>query len=204
MSNQINSQHLHLTNEHYTPVEITQLYSQLIGKQIDLDPFSCEKANQIVNARNYYSKENDQNGFLLPWYGSTFANPPGSFVDLSTYLPAKRGASSMAAAFDKAESEYLAGNVEQILFVAFSLELLTKRPSIANYPRCFVNTTGHENYPHLVTGGGRLKYLDANLELQKSPTHGSFLIYFPPKGSERLYSLAFSELFSSFGSVVLP
>ena len=62
MSNQINIQHSSATNEHYTPVEITQLYAQLIGRQIDLDPFSCEKANQLVNAAVYYSKENEQNG----------------------------------------------------------------------------------------------------------------------------------------------
>jgi hypothetical protein len=203
VSNQ-NSQHLSLTNNHYTPVEITQLYSQLIGGQIDLDPFSCEVANSLVNARNYYSKENEENGFLLPWCGSVFCNPPGSFIRLPDYLPAKRGASSMAVAFDKAEAEYLSGNVEQILFVAFSLELLTKREVVEKYPCCFINYKGHSNYPNIITGGGRLKFITEDLISSSSPTHGSFLIYFPCRGQEKLYGQGFAELFSSFGSVVLP
>ena len=203
MSNQ-NIQHSSATNEHYTPVEIVTEYYRLIGKQIDLDPFSCKKANEIVKACKYYSIEDGTNGFLEPWYGNTLANPPGGFVDLSTYLPAKRGASSMAAAFDKAESEYLAGNVEQILFVAFSLELLTKREIVEKYPCCFINRRGHENYPHIITGGGRLKFITEDLTPSSSPTHGSFLIYFPPKDSVEYYLYTFDELFSSFGSVVMP
>lgn len=185
------------TNEHYTVPPIVEAYRQLVGS-ITLDPFSCEQANSIVQAEEYFSLERGQNGYLEDWKGNVFTNSPGGFINPYTFISSKRGASSMALAFDKAEAEYLSGRVEQILFVAFSLELITKRNSVFDYPVCFVNISGKQNYPEIISGGGRLKFLDQNLNLQSSPTHGSFLIYFPKKDLIE----KFVHLFSKFGRVV--
>jgi hypothetical protein len=47
------------------------------GGVIDLDPFSCAAANEIVQARRFYSEADD--GFSLPWDSrSLWLNPPYS------------------------------------------------------------------------------------------------------------------------------
>ena len=199
-----NVQHLSITNSHYTVTEVVEAYRQVAGS-IDLDPFSCEDANQIVKAKEYYSLDKGQNGFLEDWYGNVLTNPPGGFVSPSTFVQAKRGASSMALAFDKAESEYLSGRAKQVLFVAFSLELITKRPSIFEYPLCFVNRNGLAQNSHIITGGGRLKYMNAEMQLQGSPTHGTFFIYMPLRNPESSHTdiptlTNFLDVFSQFGT----
>lgn len=199
-----NSGHLSLSNEHYTVPDVVEAYRALVGS-IDLDPFSCEKANETVRAERYFSAEDGRNGFTEDWVGNIFCNPPGGFINPHTFISSKRGASSMAYAFDKAESEYLSGRAKQILFVAFSLELIPKRPRIFNYPLCFINTKGREQNPTLITGGGRLKYLDSNNQMQSSPTHGTFLVYMPLRYGESDDTdipnyLRFLDIFEQFGS----
>jgi hypothetical protein len=199
-----NIQHSHITNSHYTVPEVVEAYREVAGS-IDLDPFSCEDANQIVKATEYFSLDKGQNGFLENWYGNILTNPPGGFIHPSTFVQAKRGASSMALAFDKAESVYLSGRAKQILFVAFSLELITKRPSIFEYPLCFVNRKGLEKNPSIITGGGRLKYLNSEMQLQSSPTHGTFFVYMPLRNPESSHTdipalTNFLDVFSQFGS----
>jgi hypothetical protein len=41
---------------------------------IDLDPASCTEAQRRVQARTYYTKEQD--GLRYPWHGKIFLNPP--------------------------------------------------------------------------------------------------------------------------------
>lgn len=199
-----NAQHSHITNEHYTVTEVVEAYCQVAG-YINLDPFSCSEANQVVKAQTFYSLELGLNGFIEPWNGNIFCNPPGSFVNKETFLPSKRGASSMALSFDKAEEEYLSGRAKQVLFVAFSLELITKRPNVFKYPLCFVNRDGLVKNSHIITGGGRLKYMNANMQVQSSPTHGTFFIYMPLRNEESSHTdiptlTNFLDVFSQFGT----
>jgi len=61
------------SNEWYTPSKYIEAAREVMGS-IDLDPASCELANQVVKAAKYYTKED--NGLMHPWYGNVWLNPP--------------------------------------------------------------------------------------------------------------------------------
>lgn len=59
--------------EWYSPREIVEAARATLG-EIDLDPASCEQANQIVQARKFYTVRED--GLSQPWSGKIWLNPP--------------------------------------------------------------------------------------------------------------------------------
>ena len=62
--------------EWYTPAPIIERVKTALGGAIDLDPFTCAEAQQIVQARHHFTRETD--GIRSEWpVGRTlFANPP--------------------------------------------------------------------------------------------------------------------------------
>ena len=62
-------------NEWYTPKEYIELVKKVMGK-IDLDPASCDEAQKIIKAEEYYTKED--NGLEQSWFGNIWLNPPYS------------------------------------------------------------------------------------------------------------------------------
>jgi len=56
-------------NEFYTPSHIIELVRASMGG-IDLDPASCELANETVGARRFYDIKQD--GLKRPWFGNIF------------------------------------------------------------------------------------------------------------------------------------
>jgi ParB family chromosome partitioning protein len=61
------------SNEWYTPARYIEAARTVMGG-IDLDPASCELANQTIKATRYYSKED--NGLQHTWHGRIWLNPP--------------------------------------------------------------------------------------------------------------------------------
>ena len=59
--------------EWFTPPNIIES-ARAVMSSIDLDPASCDKANETVKATTYYTKEDD--GLAHEWYGNVFLNPP--------------------------------------------------------------------------------------------------------------------------------
>ncbi len=59
--------------ENYTPAAIIDKVKTVLGR-IDLDPASCEMAQQVVKAKRYYTTDDD--GLNKPWKGRVFLNPP--------------------------------------------------------------------------------------------------------------------------------
>lgn len=84
--------------EWYTPPEYIAAARAAMGG-IDLDPASCEKAQQTVKAGRFYTAEDD--GLSKPWKGKVWLNPPYT-----------RGV--IAAFANKAVTEIKRGRVESL------------------------------------------------------------------------------------------
>lgn len=63
-------------NNWYTPPEIIERAVRLMGGPIDFDPYSCEEANKYVNARRYYTAEDDGLTRRWPKAERVWCNPP--------------------------------------------------------------------------------------------------------------------------------
>lgn len=59
--------------EWYTPSVIIEAVREVLGG-IDLDPASCEEAQETVQAKTFFTEE--QNGLNQEWSGRVFLNPP--------------------------------------------------------------------------------------------------------------------------------
>lgn len=113
-------QHLSLTNEHYTPGHVVEAARRVLGA-FDLDPASCEVANQRVQAARFIGQPDD--GLEHQWAGRVFLNPPGGRIP--KHWKVRYGTQSNATAWwRKLTEEYQAGRVTAAIFVGFTLELL--------------------------------------------------------------------------------
>lgn len=142
----------------FTPSNIVEAARACMGS-IDLDPASCEEANQIVQADVYFDIATD--GFSAKaWFGNIFLNPPGGKAPLGNIY---RTRSSAVAWWRKLIEEYRRSHVKQAIFVGFSLEILQASqgnvfwPSPLEYPICVPEQ--------------RIRFSNA-----PSPTHGNVIV----------------------------
>jgi hypothetical protein len=68
--------------EWYTPSELIALVTEVLGA-IDVDPASCARAQETVQALTFYTVEAD--GLLQSWYGRVFCNPPYQMPDVARF-----------------------------------------------------------------------------------------------------------------------
>lgn len=61
------------SNEWYTPKKYIKAAKQVMGG-IDVDPATCDKANETVGAKKIYTKDDD--GLQYDWPGLVWLNPP--------------------------------------------------------------------------------------------------------------------------------
>lgn len=118
--------HLSKTAEWFTPPDIVELARRVLGG-FDLDPASCAKANEVVRATRYYTKEDD--GLEQPWEGRVFLNPPG---DLSGNLVKRFWAKAVG---------HWEGMRSPVFWVGFNIEQLRSlqlpmTPSPLGFPTC--------------------------------------------------------------------
>ena len=85
--------------EWYTPTEYVEAARQALGGTIDLDPVSCEKAQQTVQAGCYFTESDC--GLSKQWHGRVWLNPPyaiGLIDRFAHKLLAEHAAGSVSAA----------------------------------------------------------------------------------------------------------
>lgn len=136
-----------ISDEWYTPPEHIALAREVMG-DIDLDPASCALAQQWIQARQYFTYEDD--GLALRWTGRVWLNPPyGKQIRRWT---------------EKAVSEYRDGFVSQLILLV--------RPAIASswyqeltavFVRCEPNQ--------------RIRFINRDGVPRKSPVHGNTFFY---------------------------
>ena len=132
--------------EWYTPVEIIEAARKTLGR-IDLDPFSCAKANEVVKATHIYTKEDD--GFIRPWFGKVWVNHPFSRENN------KRIAEQVS------NQHY--GNDCEIVMITFAATSESWFKPLLYHPQCYLH--------------GRTNYYDQNGDKVKGCTKGSVITY---------------------------
>lgn len=108
------------SDEWYTPGWVIEAATAVMG-QIDLDPASCELAQETVQAGLYWTKRQD--GCRVGWFGRVWLNPPYS---------------APGAFVDKLIEEYTAGNVKQAcVLLNNATETRWFQRLLARFPVCF-------------------------------------------------------------------
>ncbi len=143
-------------NEWFTPEEYIFSAKKVMGR-IDLDPASCEEANQIVQAASYYDIETD--GLKQEWQGRVWLNPPYSTDSIN--------------AFCEKLVESLESDVSQAI-------VLVNNATDTNW---FYNLI--TNASAFVFRKGRIKFISTD-GVKKSPLQGQVFIYFGERASEFL------------------
>jgi len=159
------------SEEWYTPPEFVKAARQVLGP-IELDPASCEIANQVIRAERYYTLEDD--GLSQDWRCKTmWCNPPFGRV------PGDRTLGKADIWAQRLVREYECGNVgEAILLVHAHTYKQWFRP-LCNYLVCFSE---------------RLYFWNAQNKSGRSP-HGSALFYLGKQPQK------FVDVFDQFGPV---
>jgi len=169
-------QHSSKSNEHYTPAKWPDA-ARLVMGGIDLDPASCELANEVVQAERIYTKADD--GLLQPWHGRVWCNPPYG------YRSRRSGGrtSNKQVWVDRCVQAYLSGEIEQCcLLVTSSTGDGWFRPLWSNWV-CF---------PY-----ERISFYGPDGSSDSNPG-SSAVVYLGPNGD------AFRRIFSPLGRVVPP
>lgn len=165
--------HSKATPEWFTPSEYVEAARAVMGR-IDLDPASCDKANETVKASQWFCKED--NALSRDWYGRVFLNPPGGLVkEFWRYL--------------LVQMEF--GRVSEVIWIGYSLQQLqtlqTGQPGIikeANclcFPKARIQFTCSEEDRQRMQAALDAKNLAEGKPLvpwKNSPTHANYIAYF--------------------------
>lgn len=130
------------TAEWYTPSELIAPVRHFFGGAIDLDPASCEAANERVKARTWFGLDRPfyQDGIKQPWVSpAVFLNPP--YCGNTTNW------------INKARAEYDFGNAKEIILLVKSVPGYVWWERLwRDYPVCmlktrprFINEAGIQN-----------------------------------------------------------
>lgn len=161
------------SNEWYTPAVYMKAVQQVL-RGIELDPASCEQANQIVQAQHYYTLE--QNGLMHSWQArSVWLNPP--------YGKSSTGESNQEIWTCRLIGEYEAGHIEEAILLVNAVTGNAWFQRLWNYHICFTNH--------------RIRFYSPST-LAVQPTFSNAFVYFGKDGER------FKTLFRQFGRIVDP
>lgn len=163
----------------HTPDDmVLRSIKEFYNGEIHLDPASDERANEIIQAQHYFTKED--NGLEKSWsnYGNhIFLNYPGG----------KTGSVSNSTIwFNKALYEFTVNPDLNIIILLFSVEHICINPGMLKHSICFLrNRIKFSKYNEL-----------GNL-LPSKPTHSNALLYI---GND--YNKRFKDVFSNLGGCI--
>ena len=171
----MNIQHSSASNLWYTPPHIIQMVRMVLG-DIELDPASDEVANEIVQANNIFTEEDD--GLLQDWdtEGSIFLNAPGG----------RLGNKSLSIEFWK---KLMVSEFSHAIYMGFSVEHLATSQhkgckSMLEFPFCIP--------------AKRIRFVSP-LGNKSAPSHSNVIVYVPGAIDA---TRKFKEVFTGLGGVV--
>ena len=139
------------SNEWYTPAPILEAAREVMGV-IELDPASNTFANQTVQAKQFYTIEDD--GLTKPWYGRVWLNPPYGRT---------AGESNQAMWSKRLVAEYQAGNVAEAILLVNAATGNGWFTPLKDFPICFPDD--------------RIHFYNSETEASQ-PTQSNALVYF--------------------------
>lgn len=137
-------------NEWYTPKEYIEAARQVMGS-IDLDPASTEKANEIVQAKQFHTIEDD--GLSHPWYGNVWMNPPYSQPLIDKFS-------------EKLVNDRVFGKISQAC-------VLVNNATETSWMQRMLDTCSAVCFI-----SGRIKFIDKDGEPKGAPLQGQSILYF--------------------------
>jgi hypothetical protein len=140
--------------EWYTPPEYIEAAKDILG-EIDLDPASNPTAQQIIGAKQHYTKDTD--GLAHEWRGKVWMNPPWGRI--------------CADFVSKLVDHYNAGEVAEAILLL---------NSNSNETEWFQPLWDHT----LCFSRGRINYYTADGERGAGSTHGSVFVYMGPNSQQ--------------------
>ncbi len=176
------------SGERYTPEYIVEAARFVLGR-IELDPASCARANEIVKADGFLSRENDSLGDDV-WHGHVFLNPPGSCRNEHGVLEVCGNPKVCSCKLVPQFWEKLLTSLDNIpaaIWIGFHLDQLQALQTPLCFPTC--------------VPAKRIQYLDSNFNKMPQPPHGSYitLVTMDPESE---YVERFIHRFGVLGQVV--
>jgi len=136
--------------EWFTPPEYIEAARVTMGS-IDIDPASCEEANETVKAKRYYTAE--QNGLNKKWKGNIWLNPPYDHPIVDTFCQ------TLVDKVSNGETHQACIIVNNITETIAGQRLLSACRAVC-FPR------------------GRVKFFNPTKAPKNSPLQGQMVVYF--------------------------
>lgn len=166
-----NIQHSSKTDRWFTPPHIIEMVKEVLG-EIDLDPASEEKANQIIGAREFYS----QDALNKDWVADkVFLNPPGKV---------KGGHSQAALFWEKLVYHFDHGDIQEVIFLAFNIGLLSVSQKYG--PKSLLHFT-------ICVPKDRIRFVNPEGPVKLAPGHANAIVYLGDNVDK------FKQVFSKIG-----
>lgn len=170
----IDSLHSSQSDQWFTPPKYLKEVVEVLG-WIDLDPASCPEAQVHVQAKRYFTRQ--ENGLLRPWHGKIFLNPPYGKT---------RNRSNQGIWSQKLIDEYNKGNVTEAILLTNAQTPEKWFQPLWQYTVCLTDHRIPFDHPD-----GR----------KQQPTHGNAFTYFGPNPEKFIQTfLQFGRLVPPKGS----